>query len=210
MSEFPYVAVPSKLVSLFQRLKSIGVPDKVSVSWLQSIGFMSSNDRTMLPMLEYVGFVDSSKQPTKRWMAYRNERNSKKVLANGVRSGYTLLYEVYPDAHRRNENELRNYFRSQSTAGEEAIRRTVKTFQELCELADFGENQVKSSVVDSDVQDSESLPIERPDVAPAFSPGINVNIQIHIASDAKDSQIDKIFASMATHLFGRSAGKLND
>ncbi len=203
MSEFPYAAVPSKLASLFQRLKGIGVPDRVSTSWLHSIGFMSSNDRTMLPILEYLGFVDSSKQPTKRWMEYRNESNSKVVLADGVRMGYALLYEIYPDAQRRNEKELRNFFKSRSTAGEEAIRRTVKTFQELCVLADFGDNQENSSLVDSDVHVTESLPVETPNVAPAFSPGVNVNIQIHISADANDSQIDKIFASMAMHLFGR-------
>lgn len=206
MSEFPYVAVPSKLASLFERLKGIGVPDRVSVSWLQSIGFTSSNDRTMLPILEYIGFVDTSKQPTDRWMEYRNERSSKKVLAIGVRSGYNALYETYYDAQHRNEDELRNFFRSRSTAGEEAIRRTVKTFQELCSIADFGENQEKVVEAESEFQEPVGLHSEIPDTSPPFSPDLNINIQIHISADAKDGQIEKIFSSMATHLFGMGSG----
>lgn len=35
------------------------------------------------------------------------------------------------------------------------------------------------------------------------SPSMNINLQIHISSEASPEQIDQIFASMAKHLYGR-------
>lgn len=40
-----------------------------------------------------------------------------------------------------------------------------------------------------------------PQGTPAFSPEININIQIHISADADETQISSIFASMKNHLF---------
>ena len=45
------------------------------------------------------------------------------------------------------------------------------------------------------------------DLNSGFSPELNINVQIHISADAKNAQIEKIFESMATHLFNRKAGK---
>ena len=205
MSEHPYPAVPTKLPPLLGKIKSVGVPSQVSRSWLQSIGFTSSNDPTMLTVLEFVGLVDSSKQPTDRWMKYRNEGKSKEVLAAGIRQGYSALYEVHREAHRCSEDELKNYFKAHSTAGGEAIRRTLKTFRVLCSLADFGDNSEDLSTVDSVIPDQFEKTGTPAKMDPTFSPELNINIQIHISADVKDDQINKIFSSMATHLFGRDS-----
>ncbi|MCY3806639.1 MAG: hypothetical protein OXG55_08665 [bacterium] len=42
----------------------------------------------------------------------------------------------------------------------------------------------------------EAVKNRRPD------PELNINVQIHISSDASAGQIDQIFKSMAQHLYG--------
>jgi hypothetical protein len=54
-----------------------------------------------------------------------------------------------------------------------------------------------------------SLPNPAPDPTPTPRregdnyPEININLQVHISSDATPDQIDKIFESMAKHLYKR-------
>lgn len=53
-------------------------------------------------------------------------------------------------------------------------------------------------------------PSIQPQIAPAqdrpagvVSPSVHIDIQVHISPDASAEQIDKIFESMAKHLYGR-------
>ena len=83
----------------------------------------------------------------------------------------------------------------------------------LCSLADFGqeddtpEDQKESDSVESPTPATEPDPNDDQDkssqVNPTFSPELNINIQIHISSDAEPKQIDKIFENMAKYLFNR-------
>ena len=40
-------------------------------------------------------------------------------------------------------------------------------------------------------------------VAPRSSPALHIDIQVHISSEASADQIDQVFKSMATHLYGK-------
>lgn len=84
MSDYPYTTVPGKLSTLLKKIREVGVPTKANQQWLQSLGFTSSNDRTMLGILKFIGFMDESGVPSSRWREYRGA-NHKQVLANAVR-----------------------------------------------------------------------------------------------------------------------------
>lgn len=45
-------------------------------------------------------------------------------------------YHLYPDAYRKDNDTLVNYFRSKSDSGERSIDLMVRTFPALCDLAD--------------------------------------------------------------------------
>ena len=211
MTEFPYAAVPSKLESLLDKIKTIGIPDKATKKWLHSIGFKSSNDRSLLPIVEFIGLVDSSRQPTNSWNEFRQSAKSKFVLAGAIKRGYASLYETHADAHLLTEEELRDFFKAHSTAGDQAISRTTRTFQVLCSLADFSE----SSENGAGTSENGNVPVAKvsePLVAPpqnieSPTPTLHIDFQVHIAADAPPEQIDQIFASMAKHLYGSKAAE---
>jgi hypothetical protein len=68
-----------------QKIQAVGVPSKVTVKYLESIGFKSKNDRYLISILKAIGFVDDSGTPTDFWRAYRNKAEAPAVLAAAVR-----------------------------------------------------------------------------------------------------------------------------
>lgn len=209
MADFPYAAVPSKLSTLLEKIQTVGVPTKADTSWLKTHGFKSSNDPSALRVLEFIGFIDATKQPTDQWKNYRHKAKSNSVLGAAIKQGYSVLYEDLPEAHQSSDDDLKNFFRVHSTAGEQAISRTVKTFQELCSLADFSGTSANGAGSGgngnaSQLNVSEPL-VAQPQSIESPAPTLHIDFQVHIAADAPPEQIDKIFESMAKHLYGKDA-----
>ena len=199
MAEFQYTTVPGKLKKLLSKIQEVGVPSKASIKWLKSIGFKSSNDGTLLTILKFINFIDSSNVPTKKWKDYRGT-NHAQVLASAIREGYKDLYATYPDAQSRSASELEHVFSTSSNAGKQVIQKTVGTFQSLCKQADFSASGVLKPSGTPDL----TSPAVPPPIVPSVGqtqPSLHIDIQVHISPDAKSDQIDQIFSSMAKHLY---------
>lgn len=202
MADFPYTTVPGKISELLTKIKTVGVPDKAINPWLKSIGFTSSNDSSLLPILKFVDLTSDSGVPTQRWKQFRGAE-SKKVLADGIRKGYSELFATYPNANQCSDDDLSSYFSTKSSAGQQVISKTVSTFKNLCSAADFSGGQTPEAPMRAPAtQTSVASPPAQMPTAPR-QPEVHIDVQIHIASDASADQIDQIFASMAKHLYGR-------
>ena len=216
MADFPCIGDAAKRIGkFFPKIQGLNVPTSATVNWLPNIGGFSSNkDRPLIKILKFIGFITNSNKPTDRWRDYRDKSQSDIVMAEGIKEGYSALFEHYRDAYRRDDNDLQNFFSRHSDAGEQEVTDTVATFKVLCSLADFGQEDDDTPEDQKEVDSVESpTPATEPDpnddqgkssqADPTFSPELNINIQIHISSDAEPNQIDKIFESMAKHLFNR-------
>lgn len=202
MADFIYTTVPGKIKSLLNKIREVGVPQKAIVQWLKTVGFKSSNDASLLGILKFIGFIDSSGVPSSKWAHYRGA-NHKVVLGEAIRDGYADLFAVYPDANQRSQSDIEHVFSTSSTGGKQVIAKTVSTFKALAEQAEFGPV--------SDQTDLRMLsgPLHTPAVQPpagagraALGPALHIDVQIHISPEASADQIDQIFASMAKHLYG--------
>ena len=200
MADFTYTTVPGKIRPLLTRIREVGVPQKVTVQWLKTLGFQSSNDASLIGVLKFIRFTDATGVPSPKWTQYRGT-NHKRVLGEAIREGYADLFAVYPDAHRRNQADLDHVFSTSSSGGKQVIAKTVSTFKTLAEQAEFAliheptELQMKSG------------PLLTPAVPGGAVNGggpcgvaLHLDIQIHISPEASSDQIDQIFASMAKHL----------
>jgi hypothetical protein len=136
MVEYAYTTVPGKIKSLLSKVRSVGIPPKVTTAWLKSIGFTSSNDSTLIGVLKFVGFIDGSNIPTSTWTSYRGG-NHRAALGEAVRTGYADLFAVYPDANVRPATELSHVFSTSSSGGAQVISKTVTTFKALVDEAEF-------------------------------------------------------------------------
>ncbi len=200
MAEYSYTVVPGKLKEFLGKIRETGIPPKVTTKWLESLGYKSKNDRSMISVLQQISFIDGAGSPKELWARYRGS-NHRLILRYGIVEGYADLFAVYPDANARSSEELENFFGTKSTAGKQVITKTVSTFKTLCELSDFS----SASNSPTEVEAKAKSPIAR---GPAqldsetsnFSPNLHIDIQIHISPETTPEQIDQIFASMAKHL----------
>jgi len=204
MADFAYTTVPGKIKLLLGKVQEVGVPRRVTVQWLKTVGFKSSNDATLVSVLKMIGFVDSSGVPTSRWTQFRGA-NHKQVLGAAIRDGYADLFAVYPDANLRIQGDLEHVFSTNSSGGKQVITKMVRTFKTLAEQAEFS--------LSPGNEDTDPLPPPGPLHMPpvrasagagrgALGPALHIDIQVHISAETSPEQIDKIFASMAKHLYG--------
>lgn len=205
-ADFAYTTVPGKVRPLLEKIRGIGIPPKASESWLKSIGFTSSNDRSLLGMLKAVSLVDGSSIPTSTWSAFRGA-NHRETLGQAIRTGYAELFAVYPDAWQRPNNDLEHVFATSTSAGKQVISKTVASFKALCECADFS-NDPEFGARAMHTASPLHTPIapargsSAPASTPSANPSIHIDLQIHVSPEATSEQIDQIFKSMAKHLYG--------
>lgn len=209
--EYTYAQVPAKLKDFLNTIRNVGVPDHATYKWLESLGYKSTNDRAMVRVLKFIGFADASGQPTEHWRHYRSA-NHRQVLAEAIKQGYQELFTVYPDAHQLDNTALGDFFSTRTEGGKQVISRLVRTFVNLCELADFESVQPVASTqvtptaeeVPSSVPSMPVAPLQEGISIPKkVEPQIAFNIQVALPENASPETYDNIFKSIATHLLGR-------
>jgi len=204
MAQAIYTPTTTTIPRFLTLIQTAGVPPKVSQEYLQSVGFKSSNDRYLIPILKALGFLDSSGVPTDRWRAYRDKGKAKGVLAAAITETYSSLFETYPDAFRRDNEALRNYFSTHSSnLNDSTLQLVVRTFKTLCESADF-ESPAAAEEIDRVVvkdKDKDLPPKPRPQ-----DPGsliVNINIQLTLPATDDATVYEKLFEAMNKTILAR-------
>lgn len=200
MAEFPYSPTPAKVKPFFEHIQEAGVPPKVTQRYLESVGFKTKNDRYLISILKFLTFLDSSGKPIEAWHAYRHKEAAPSVMARAICTAYSDLFNTYPDAYRKDNEALRNYFSTRTAVAESTLGLIVRTFTVLCELADFEDLAVDVSAAPS-IAPAPELVGPLPTVLRG-PPGMTVNINIQLALPAtEDASIyEKLFAALKKHL----------
>jgi hypothetical protein len=204
--KYPYTTVPGKLRDLLRKAPAMGRPDKLTVAWLKKAGWTSSNDPSMIPVLKFVGIVGSDGRPTELWDAVRvQDQEGRGRVAAAVRKAYADLFSLYPDAHRKDAEAVRNFFRANTSGGEQVQTKTVQTFQVLAEFGDFdaplservpgGQGSVKA------VEKGAKTSGEKM-AASVSGVSLNVNIQLQLPATSDGEVYEKLFSAMRRHLMG--------
>jgi len=160
-------------------------------------------------VLKFIGFIDSNGIPTAVWNEYRGAKH-KQVLAKAIRTGYADLFALYPDANVRNNTELSHVFSTSSSGGSQVIAKTVATFKALVDEADFsaGSEPTETSLPSGPLHHpaASAAPPQHAPASRSGGPEVHIDIQIHISPDSSHEQTEKIFESMAKHLYGAKSG----
>jgi hypothetical protein len=209
MADFPYSPNPASLKRFLDHIQKAGVPDKVTGKYLEQVGFKSSNDRYILGILKVLGFLDSTGTPTKTWADYRNRQAAGVTLAAAMRQGYSELFRTFPDAHRKDNEALRNFFSAHTKVAESTLGLIVTTFKALAAVADFeaaptaGGGDSKEDTVVSAHRPVATPPRVEPSTRPSVlgGPTININIQLQLPATEDAAIYDNLFAALKKHLF---------
>jgi hypothetical protein len=205
-SSYPYVTTPTSLRRFLESLPTFGLPPKVTQKWLQGVGYKSSNERRIIPVLKFVGLVSPEGVPTDLWRQYGGGAEGRVAFAQAIRRAYGPLFQTFPDAHRRDKEALLNFFRANVDLGEETAKRCVATFKVLVEFADF------QSEVSIDLE-SDTTGDDAPKHGTAIPSGaseaglrggdgltLNISIQLQLPNDADGKTYEELFAAMGKHL----------
>ena len=201
MADYTYTQAIGNLKKFLSHVQSAGVPTKVTLKYLVSAGFKSTNDRSIIGVLKSIGFLDSNGTPTDRWKAYRDKSQSSFILATAVRETYSELFKTYPEAQKRDEEALRNFFSAHTTLGAKALGLTVSTFKSLCELSIFDGEPPGTPPVPLTTS---SAPIGTAPITTVSTSSsgvvVNINVELTIPATDKGEIYDKFFAAMKKNL----------
>ena len=200
MSSIPYTPNPSSLSKFLNHIQTAGIPTKVNRDYLTSVGFKSSNDRYLIPIFKAIGFLDASGQPTQRWRDFRDKNKSRTILGEGIQQAYRDLFDTYPDAHRKDNEAIRNFFASRTDWGTATLDRAVSTFKSLCSMATFGDG-APSTLPEIESSGEEPPPTASIPRSRTSEPAITLNIQLELPATSDADVYDKLFAAMRKHLF---------
>ena len=205
MPTLPVTQSAGSISRFLKHIQSAGVPPKVNNPYLKSVGFKSSNDAALIGILKAIGFIDGAGSPTDRWKDYRDATKARVVLADGVRTCYAGLFQIFPDADRKDDEAISNWIRSNSEFSGLTVERAVRTFKALCMEADFTTPAIESTV---SVDSQQAGPPQNTSAMPVFSntsgPSVNVNIELQLPSTNNPEVYDNFFKSMKKHLFDES------
>ncbi|MBL8879606.1 MAG: DUF5343 domain-containing protein [Phycisphaerales bacterium] len=212
-----YLVSAKNLGSFLDALRSAQAPKKFTISFLEQLGFKSTNDRLFLPMLKGLGLLDQQGVPTQRYFDFLDGTQSKRVLAAGIRDAYEDLFRIKTNANALTRAELEGKLRSltQGKLSDNVLKLTVKTFTELVKQADFSaEATAKPEKPDAaaetteeaaDVAPVEPPPLEREPARPHRSANrafdaLAYRIEVVLPATRDKLIYDAIFRSLREHL----------
>ena len=121
-------------------------------------------------------------------------------MATAIKTAYSDLYALYPDAHNKDTEALRNFFSTQVSAGEDVLQLTVSTFKTLCEFGNF-EAELPAGAAPAVLPEGRGAVVPQATASPSLV--VNLNIQLQLPSTEDATVYDKIFESLKKHLLQR-------
>ncbi len=140
MIVIPAIREPASIAPFFKAIAQTTVPGKVDANFMAGIGFRRQSDVRLLELLHYLGFMDSSFQPTEVWRKYfsaPDEESKLSILGKTVAERYAeaLRTGLNDDSYRLNGKAVMAYFKAETGASDTETAYMVLTLQILSDLA---------------------------------------------------------------------------
>jgi hypothetical protein len=203
-----YVNNVGNLVKFLEAIRSAGVPDRVTVEFLKTLGFKSSNDRPIIAVLKGIGFLDQNGTPTKLYRAYRDPHQGPRVLGSAMRAAYSDLFLANTKAQDLPIDKLKGIIATKTSKGDVVVKLIAGTFKALAKVADFS---ASAAEMDQQEQAPEAgadsgrpeIKLPRTTELPIVQSGatFHYNIQIHLPTTTDITVYNAIFKSLREHLF---------
>ncbi|MCB9453063.1 MAG: DUF5343 domain-containing protein [Anaerolineaceae bacterium] len=200
-----------RMSDYFDAMVNAEAPSRFTTTFLENLGFKSSNDRAFIGVLKELGFLDGDGKPTQRYFRFLDKSQWRRVVAEGVRESFSDLFAINKEADSMSrddvKNKLRTLYSGQKT--DKVINLIAKTFDELTDVADFSEadytvenkfEHVPNDQVDDSISANgreQVMPTTRVKVA---LDSLQYHINIVLPETRDQSVYDAIFRSLREHL----------
>jgi hypothetical protein len=204
-----YVNNVGNLVKFLEAIRTAGVPDRVTVEFLKTLGFKSSNDRPIIGVLKGIGFLDQNGTPTESYRAFRDPHQGPKVLGRALRTSYSDLFLANTKAQDLPLDKLKGIIATKTPKGEGVVKLIAGTFKALAKVADFSETTLElgqpegkpSEATENGGKPEIILPPSHDRATGQNKAAFHYNIQIHLPTTTDITVYNAIFKSLKEHLF---------
>lgn len=221
---FPNIPISHWHKLRFQMKRSI--PGAITSNYVASVLGMSeaSARANVIPSLRMIGLIDENDN-TNQDMAkkFRDDSQYPQFCKEVLQSNYPQgVLDAFPDSDSDKSN-IKTWFMNHSGVGSSAASRIASFYITLLEADPNFEIKAskikkaapkktekstpkKNAATESNtkiqsIKEAEPAKPKNPSGFSNSSPSLNINVQIHISSDATPDQIEKIFESMSKHIY---------
>jgi hypothetical protein len=176
-------------------------PKKFTVAHLKGLGFKSSNDLAVIPLLKDLKFLGPDGTPLQRYHDYRDPSRSKQVLGAALHEAYEDLFQINEQLTDKDREAIKGRFKATHNVEAPVATHQTRTFLVLMSLADTkskGEKEKADEETQKPDDESKSkLPLPSKTVG-----GLHYNIEIHLPATKDIEVFNAIFKSLREHLIG--------
>jgi ribosomal protein L12E/L44/L45/RPP1/RPP2 len=134
----PYLASNKNVGELFNKIGSAAVPPKFTQDFLATtIGLKGTNDRSLIPFLRNLGFLDQSNSPTATYSLLKSKDRRGGAIADGIRTAYKPMFTANEEAFELTGEKLKGLIAQIAGTDDEMTARIANTFSALVRTADF-------------------------------------------------------------------------
>lgn len=197
----PYMNSVNKLHTMLDSIQNAGVPETFNKDFLVDLGFTSSYDTALIKVLRYLGMLDSSNKPQDSYRQFVDHTKAKKVLASRIRASFDDLYLADKNAHTKQSNQLKGWFKTKTGNGDAVAMKIASTFKSLADYADFSGPDPVTPIVNGGSQDQPPAPGMPPIVPPKNADiGLVYRFEIHLPDTQNVDTFRAIFKALREEL----------
>ncbi len=200
-----YLVSTKNLNDIFNKIVDGVAPPKFNLDHLKSMGFTSSADRGIIPLLKDLGFISAEGAPLQRYHTYRDRSRSKAVMAEALRSAYEDIFHIREIPTVSDRSAVEGLFKSKHNSTDKVAQMQAMTFYALLALADMKapapttlipeaakieSNEEKEAVSDNHVEQSISR----------LNTELHYTIQVHLPATKDIEVFNAIFRSLRENL----------
>lgn len=210
-----YPVFPAKWWWDLRRQFRRSLPSSITDTYLASVLNISTSSakNVLIPVMKLLGIINQDGTLNDdRARAWRDDEQYPQVCQAMVGELYPQeLLDAFPEPSEDDRRSIVQWFARKTGVGETTAQRMATFYLMLSEADPTKETKPQKAVTKREKAKVEPTvkpklkTIEAAKIPPEKEgelsiPSININIQVHISSDASASQIDEIFSSMAKHL----------
>lgn len=201
---YPYMIANGKISQVLDKLRKAAEPSKFTHSFLTQLGFASTNDRAIIPLLKKLQFLTEDSTPTAKYKDLRDPTRFRSVLGEQVKELYSDLYAINTRIHEANEDEIKGAISRVTGKDETSVTRFYNTYKTLTDIAEFDEPAISPKQIVETKPEIQEPEKKKSDVKiPTHSigsPDFHYNIQIHLPATTDIAVYNAIFKSIKENL----------
>jgi hypothetical protein len=195
-----YLTSTKNLGAILTQMQKGGIPQRVTYEYLKQLGFPSSNDRPIIPVLKALGFLDVNGVPQDRYRRFKDATQAKRVMAEGMREAYSDVFAIDEKANMLDHERLKGMFGRLSGKGDAVTEKMASTFKALAERADFSAPAVAETPETPDPKLPDPSPDGHTPKTEIQTLSLRHDVHVHLPVSEDIKVYDAIFRSLRENL----------